>query len=378
VEINLKEALKEIEGNKYFKVIEEDNLVKISYRFNAPKVFDSPIKRELRGITFNRKNGKVVSRPFHKFFNLNEHPETDQTLLMDKEFIFRQKLDGTMVHPVLTERGVRFLTQKDFNNPQTKKAQELLERNRKLKRLTERLLKSGLTPIFELISPHFQLVIPYEEEKLILTEVRDNRSGRYLIEKLQEELVQEGAQLPPKKVGTLKEILNEIENAEFVEGFVGKNFEREEPFPLFVKLKTPWYHKAHYAFTYLHNVPDHKLFNLFLNQKSDELFSQLTNRKLKEEKERRLSAIVELYLDLIKEAERLKPFYGKLKFKEELEKSLRYLNKKHGKRFEKLELNLQDLTEGVRIAKNKGKFEKFLGTKLYSALKHGEVKLKTP
>jgi RNA ligase len=378
VEVSLKEALKEVEGNKYFKVLEDGDLIKVSYRFNAPKVFDSPLKRELRGITFNRKSGKVVSRPFHKFFNLNEHPETDQNALMDREFVFRQKLDGTMVHPVLTEKGVRFLTQKDFDNPQIQRAQELLERDEKLKNLTEELLKKGLTPIFELISPSFQLVIPYDEEKLVLTEVRDNRSGKYLLEELQEELAQEGAQLPPKRVGTLKEVLKEIENLEFVEGFVGKNFEKEEPFPLFVKVKTPWYHKAHYAFTYLHNVPDHKLFNLFLNQKHDELFSQLTNEKLKEEKEKRLNAIVELYLDLVKEAERLKPFYGKLKFKEELEKSLSRLKRKHSNRFEKLELNPKDLAEGARIAKNRGKFEKFLGTKLYSALKHGEVKLKTP
>jgi RNA ligase len=378
VEVSLKEALKEVEGNKYFKVLEDGDLIKVSYRFNAPKVFDSPLKRELRGITFNRKSGKVVSRPFHKFFNLNEHPETDQNALMDREFVFRQKLDGTMVHPVLTEKGVRFLTQKDFANPQIQRAQELLERDEKLKNLTEELLKKGLTPIFELISPSFQLVIPYDEEKLVLTEVRDNRSGKYLLEELQEELAQEGAQLPPKRVGTLKEVLKEIENLEFVEGFVGKNFEKEEPFPLFVKVKTPWYHKAHYAFTYLHNVPDHKLFNLFLNQKHDELFSQLTNEKLKEEKEKRLNAIVELYLDAVKEAERLKPFYGKLKFKEELEKSLSRLKRKHSNRFEKLELNPKDLAEGARIAKNRGKFEKFLGTKLYSALKHGEVKLKTP
>ena len=378
MEVSLKEALKEVKSNKYFKVLEDGNLIKVSYRFNAPKVFDSPLKRELRGITFNRKSGKVVSRPFHKFFNLNEHPETDQNALMDREFVFRQKLDGTMVHPVLTEKGVRFLTQKDFDNPQIQRAQELLERDEKLKNLTEELLKKGLTPIFELISPSFQLVIPYDEEKLVLTEVRDNRSGKYLLEELQEELAQEGAQLPPKRVGTLKEVLKEIENLEFVEGFVGKNFEKEEPFPLFVKVKTPWYHKAHYAFTYLHNVPDHKLFNLFLNQKHDELFSQLTNEKLKEEKEKRLNAIVELYLDLVKEAERLKPFYGKLKFKEELEKSLSRLKRKHSNRFEKLELNPKDLAEGARIAKNRGKFEKFLGTKLYSALKHGEVKLKTP
>jgi len=188
VEVSLKEALKEVEGNKYFKVLEDGDLIKVSYRFNAPKVFDSPLKRELRGITFNRKSGKVVSRPFHKFFNLNEHPETDQNALMDREFVFRQKLDGTMVHPVLTEKGVRFLTQKDFANPQIQRAQELLERDEKLKNLTEELLKKGLTPIFELISPSFQLVIPYDEEKLVLTEVRDNRSGKYLLEELQEEL----------------------------------------------------------------------------------------------------------------------------------------------------------------------------------------------
>ena len=55
MKISLEEVLKEIKGNKFFKVIEEGELLKVSYRFNAPFVFDTPLKREFRGITFNKE-----------------------------------------------------------------------------------------------------------------------------------------------------------------------------------------------------------------------------------------------------------------------------------------------------------------------------------
>jgi len=375
VEVSLREALREIEGNKFFKVIENGELVKVSYRYNSPKVFDSPLKRELRGITFRKKTGEVVSRPFHKFFNLNETEETKEERF-NKEYIFREKLDGTMLHPVLTESGVKLLTQKGFSNPQIEVGEELLKKDEKLLSFTERALRKGLTPIFELVSPKFQLVIPYEKEELILTEIRDNRTGKYLLEELEGELEEREIRVPKKFRGTLSRLKRFLEKAENIEGFVLKDFSVREPFPLFVKVKSPWYYEHHYAFTYLHNIPDHKLFNLFLTEKLDDILSKVLNEKLKKEKEERLKKLLDLYFDLLSLVERLSPFYGSRNFDERLEKEVEKVLRRHKERFEKLDIDGDYLKEAIRIAKNRGKYEAYFGTKFYSLLKRGKLVLK--
>ncbi|WP_457677754.1 T4 RnlA family RNA ligase [Thermovibrio sp.] len=369
--ITLSDALKEVEGNKFFKVLEREGLTKISYRFNSPKVFDTPLKRELRGITFDSETGKVLSRPYHKFFNLNEAEESREERLRGREFIFREKLDGTMLHPVLIDGEVKLLTQKGFENPQTEKGKELLKRSEKLYRHTKELLKRGLTPIFELISPQFQLVIPYEREELFLTEVRDNETGKYLLEELEEELTEAGFKLPPKRVATLEEVEREVKEREFVEGFVLKDFSVKGPFPLFVKVKSPWYHERHQIFTYLHQVPLHKLFNLYLTGKADELFSKITNREVKGRRERELSKLVELYLTLVDSVSK----YRDLPFERAKRKVLNEL-KRFSKDFSSLEIEEEYLKEALRIAKKGGKFDRFLGNKLYILLKSGKIALR--
>ncbi|MEO2083215.1 MAG: RNA ligase, partial [Desulfurobacteriaceae bacterium] len=349
MELRLSEVLKEIEGNKFFKLLKEENLIKISYRFNSPKVFDSPIKRELRGITFDAVSGRVLSRPFHKFFNLNEHPETEERELSGRRFVFREKFDGTMLHPVLVGGEVRFLSQKAFRNPQVEKGEELLRRSGKLYESVKKLLEKGYTPIFELISPQFQLVIPYEEELLLLTEVRRNRDGRYVMEESSEELEEMGFVLPPVFSGTLEEAKAVVSDREGIEGFVGKEAVWREPFPLFFKLKSPWYYDRHYAFTYLHNIPDHKLFNLFLRGEADDIFQRVTNRELREYKRKRLSLLTELYGELLSLVDSLAPLYGKMGFEEALRRGILKLKGRFSGKFRSLDINENYLKEACRI-----------------------------
>ena len=375
MKLTLEKALKEIEGNRFFKTLEDGELLKISYRFNAPSVFDTPVKRELRGITFSRKTGEVVSRPFHKFFNVGEHEETEEEKLSNREFIAREKLDGTMLHPVLINGEIKFLTQKAFSNPQTEKGEELLKKDEKLYRAVRELLQRGYTPVFELISPKFQLVIPYDREELILTELRQNRTGKYLLEERENELKEMGFKTPPKLTGKLNELKRKIENAEMIEGYVLKDLTVKEPFPLFAKLKSPWYHSHHYAFTYLHNIPDHKLFNLFLQGKADDIFAAVLNRELRRKKQKRLEKMVSLYRTLIETAEKLSDFYGKPEFEIRLKEEIGKIKRKHSKDFSQLNIREDYVKEASRIAKRRGKFENFLGTKLYTMLKAKEVVL---
>ena len=367
MKIELKEALNEVEGNKFFKVIENENLVKISYRFNSPKVFNTPLKRELRGITFLKDLGKVASRPYHKFFNLNETEESREENFEGRELLFREKLDGVMLHPVLVGKEVKLLTQKDFSNLQTQKGEELLKRNEKLYLFTKELLQKGYTPVFELVSPEFQVVVPQEEEELYITEIRENETGEYFLEKLEGELKERGIKVPKKKVSTIEKVKEELLERENFEGYVLKDFKRKEPFPTFVKVKSPWYYKAHYAFTYLHNIPPHKLFNLYLTGKSDELFSQITNQKVKEKREEELEKMVELYLTLL-------DLIRKGKKPREITKEIK---RTFSREFKALEVDEKYLKEALRLFKEKKAYDKYLGTKLYILIKEGKVLPKT-
>ena len=367
--LSLKEALKEIKGNRFFKTLERDGLIKISYRFNSPKVFDTSLKRELRGITFSKKTGKVLSRPYHKFFNLGETEETERERFTGREFIFREKLDGTMLHPVLAGGEVKLLTQKGFENPQTMKGEELLKKTPALYKKTKEMLEKGYTPIFELVSPQFQLVIPYDREELLLTEVRDSETGEYLLENLEGELKEAGFKLPKKLAGKFEEVERELEAAEMVEGFVLKDFSKKEPFPLFVKVKAPWYYEHHYAFTYLHNIPSHKLFNLYLMGKADEVFSKVLNKELRRRREEELMKMAELHLTLSDLVGR----YKNLPQERAVKKIASKVNRLFLKKFKRLELEEDYLKEALRIAKKGGSFEKFLANKLYLLIKAGKV-----
>lgn len=56
------------------------------------------IRRELRGLIFSAKDGTVISRRFHKFFNVGELPETQpEKIDMKVPFVVLEKLDGSMI-----------------------------------------------------------------------------------------------------------------------------------------------------------------------------------------------------------------------------------------------------------------------------------------
>jgi len=351
MEVNLNSVLKEIEGNRYFKVVERGDFVKVSYRYNAPKVFDSPLKRELRGITFRKSTGEVVSRPFHKFFNVNENEETQRERLSNREFIAREKFDGTMVHFFLDGEKIAVATQKSFDAPQLERVREIVNGDDKLSSFIKSVLSKDCTPIFEFVSPEYQIVIPYDKERLILTEIRDNRTGKYLLERYEHQVDVDVAGKVGK--GTLKDFERMLENREFIEGFVLKNFDREEPFPLFVKLKSPWYYDRHYAFTYLHNIPVHKLFLLYLQGKWDDFFSRVTNEKLKERRLKELEELISAYeraLKVVEKAENEGEIRGSEGFPVEV------------------------LVQAYKLRKKGKNYEKFLGQKFYEYLKKNSNK----
>lgn len=71
------------------------------------------VRRECRGLLLDARSGVVLARRFHKFFNINERPETEELRVADLmrragednggsvPFEVLEKVDGTLCSPLL-------------------------------------------------------------------------------------------------------------------------------------------------------------------------------------------------------------------------------------------------------------------------------------
>ena len=105
----LDDLLPAIKGRNEFVVAERDWGFVVNYNvafedtFGDGKSITSALRRECRGIKFGL-NGKLISRPYHKFFNLNEREETQShNVNFNNPFMILDKLDGSMLHPMMPD-----------------------------------------------------------------------------------------------------------------------------------------------------------------------------------------------------------------------------------------------------------------------------------
>lgn len=143
--------------------------------------FDCPLRRECRGLIFDHE-GRVLSRRFHKFFNQGEKPETTN-IDLSLPHVVLDKADGSMITPLVFDRKtIRWATKMGVTDI-GEMAFNVANRDRnKIDYVwfaVEQHL-AGWTPIFEYISPNNRIVLPYQEEKLILLAIRNNITGEYL------------------------------------------------------------------------------------------------------------------------------------------------------------------------------------------------------
>ena len=162
----------------------EDGFIIVCYMVAGAETFTSENKawaRECRGITFY-PDGKIASRPLHKFFNIGELPETQMnTIQWDQICRVMDKRDGSMVHPVRVNGKILLKTKKSFYSDVARLATELLytpEFADQLK-FCEDCVDHDLTPIFEFTSPKARIVLDYKEDDLRLLHIRNNITGEY-------------------------------------------------------------------------------------------------------------------------------------------------------------------------------------------------------
>jgi tRNA splicing ligase len=110
---NITDVLPFIEGVDEFKVIRKDWYTVINYvvaledtfpsievaggsaKMRKERQLEAAMRRECRGLVFDNVTGELLSRPYHKFFNVNEKPETHVNKVnLATPHVILEKLDG--------------------------------------------------------------------------------------------------------------------------------------------------------------------------------------------------------------------------------------------------------------------------------------------
>lgn len=180
---HLDEMRAAVSGRDEFIVAERDWGYVVNYMvmlidsFGDAGTLEGRLRREARGIKFDL-NGDIIGRPFHKFFNLNERDETQAHLVdFDQPFDILDKLDGSMVHPVLVGNELLWMTKMGVTD--TARRAGVFAEASGYRRMALDLISDGITPIFEWMSPHDRIVVEYEGESLVLTALRHTITGEY-------------------------------------------------------------------------------------------------------------------------------------------------------------------------------------------------------
>lgn len=273
---HIDEVLEAIEGREEFVVKHDaDNGIKIinylvNFEDTFPQVTDrrTAILRECRGITFCDKTGKVISRKYHKFFNLGERPETlVHAVDFTKPHRFLEKLDGSMITPLFINGKLRWATKMGLTDV-AKPVDEFTADKIEYHEFCKYWWDSGYTPIFEWCSRKQRIVIDYPEDRLVLTAIRHNVTGEY---HTYYDLVDEANAygIPVVKAGPSCDTLDQdfIEEIRLLEDEEGRIVRFADSGHM-LKIKGSWYSQLHKTLEHLTLEKD--VIRLIIEEKLDD------------------------------------------------------------------------------------------------------------
>jgi RNA ligase len=142
------------------------------------------IRREGRGMIFCPNSGRIVRRPLHKFWNINEKSETQlENLRFDVPHAVYTKMDGSMLAPFEVQHGsgiVRWGTRMGITDVALA-AEEFVKNNPNYQSFAEWCISQDITPIFEFTSPgQYKIVVDYDKPMMTLLAARHMITGEYL------------------------------------------------------------------------------------------------------------------------------------------------------------------------------------------------------
>ena len=183
----IQDVLPHISGRDEFRIMDKDWYTVINYMVSLENTFlwdendpiGSAVRRECRGLIFN-KEGKLISRPYSKFFNVGEKEETQLNKInLYEPHIVLFKLDGSMIRPIPTKEGFRLATKAGVTSV-AMNAEVFIADKPHYGTFIRKCIQKGTTPLFEWVSRKNRIVVDYPEDNLILTGMRYNHTGSYL------------------------------------------------------------------------------------------------------------------------------------------------------------------------------------------------------
>lgn len=224
------------------KISRDGNYIMFKYSQIASD-FSIPLVREARGIIFREdKNFECVCRPFDKFGNYGESyvPEID----WDSASV-QTKIDGSLMKVWydggawhVSTNGTIDAFKAELNDAKYHSFGDLFMSVWELNDNEDATLHPNFTYMFELVSPHNKVVIPYDKTKLYFLGFRDTKTGEEFMpeDSIFADLfdIPERLSLAAPSLDAVREIAEKLDSNN--EGFVvcDANFNR-------VKVKTSWY-----------------------------------------------------------------------------------------------------------------------------------------
>ena len=137
------------------------------------------VRRECRGIAFNTNTGLLVSRPFHKFFNVGEREDMTASVLdFSRDHVVMDKVDGSMIRPIPTPAGMRWGTKMGITDT-AMLAETWLVDHPEYAEFAYWCIKNNVTPLFEYVSPENRVVVDYGKRNMTLLAMRSTVHGYY-------------------------------------------------------------------------------------------------------------------------------------------------------------------------------------------------------
>jgi RNA ligase len=285
---NISDVLPAIEGRPEFVIADKGSYTVINYNVMMADTFPdvqiaynplegvamnsrtNMLRRECRGIIFESKTGDIIRRPFHKFFNVNEREETqDHRIDLSRPHAILEKLDGSMIAPFIVNGQMIWGTKMGATDV-AKHVEEFVKNNPQYSEF-QYLIGSDFTPIFEWCSRKQRIVLDYNEDQLILTALRDMKTGQYMsydsLVSIANSLgVPVVRQFEPQT--DMKAFLDYVAGLEDLEGFVVRFDDGH-----MVKLKCHWYLQIHRAKEAI--LQDRNIVELILDEHLDDVKAHL-------------------------------------------------------------------------------------------------------
>jgi len=300
------DVLPHIRGRDEFIVAERPHFVFVNYLVVTPSTFawnendtlGSAIRRECRGLIFN-KDGTILARRYHKFFNLGEREETKKIEYDVKHHVL-EKLDGSMVSPAFINGEIKFLTKMGLSDV-AQNATDFVHQNFELynKFMNNLIEYSKFTYIFEWCSPLNRIVVQYPRSELVLTAVRSIQDGYYIpFNKLDGIASKFGV----RSVDQF--LLEEIDTTPNIEGVVVRYHNGH-----MLKIKTAEYVRKHSAKDSI--ILEKNMVSLIINNTLDDVLSFLSD----DDANKILLYQEEMMNNIHQKIEKLEKIYWKLKNK---------------------------------------------------------------